>query len=563
VAKQLITNALEIVSFIYMPTNILKFIKKTLTYIMKNTNKLVNALMLILGFCLRSVMRPLVAVGMISTVCIAIGFVQQTQASVVYDHFYNATTPGSPWINRGGTDYTVWTQITIPSTITITGFDYNYDAGASSAVGKTARLHVTNNAPFGMAGSSDAFSPITVSGANLTSDLTSTPGFQTLHGSGFYQSLVSGTYWISINGGDSDFDPYGSASVPGQSLTQVTGGVGELRANEVASFRLIFDVISQEVYAGLTDYGVETIRSYTKAALSMPGYSNDGSARSVRIPVGTSSEPVVSGVSSESVTSIFAGYTHYSTGTDSSINGADYDIRSNGGIVGVRHEVSSLMLGGFLGVDEGEVNSSTLNSDSEALLLGAIASYTIKPEMNLVVTGGITYGSYEFSGTRTTASFDDVGSDVFDIHVGLEGDAYAANDFRVTPFVGFHYIYSDTEAFTETGLGGLSVHAHDYDAFFSEIGVKTEYQLTKQVSLNGNLSYTHNLSGSDKNIGASLGGTPFAVASPGLGNDFFTIGIGAQYQVTEDVRLGINYRAEFSTDADVANGVNVGGSYSF
>jgi len=327
------------------------------------------------------------------------------------------------------------------------------------------------------------------------------------------------------------------------------------------------NLMSPEVYAGFTDFGIETTRSYTKAALSMPGFSEDGSARSVRIPVGTSSEPVVSGVSGESVTSVFAGYTHYSTGTDSSVNGADYDIRSNGGIVGVRHDVNGLMLGGFLGVDEGDVNSSTLNSDSDAFLLGAIASYTIKPEINLIATGGITYGCYDFSGTRFTglgnAAFDEVGSDVYDIHVGLEGDAYAADNIRVTPFVEFHYIYSDTEAFTETGPGALSVDAYDYDAFFSEIGVKAEYQLTKQFSLNGNLSYTQNVSGSEKNIGASLGGTPFAVASPGLGNDFFTIGVGAQCQVTENVRLGINYRAEFSTDAEVANGVNIGGSYSF
>jgi len=326
-------------------------------------------------------------------------------------------------------------------------------------------------------------------------------------------------------------------------------------------------LISPEVYAGFTDYGVETIRSYSKAALSMPGFSNDGSARSLRIPVGTSSEPVVTGVSSKSITSVFAGYTHYSTGTDSSINGADYDIKNYGGIVGVRHDVNGLMLGGFLGVDEGDVNSSTLNSDSDAFLLGAIASYTIKPEINLIATSGITYGCYDFSGTRFTgignASFDEVGSDVFDIHVGLEGDAYAADNIRVTPFIGFHYIYSDTEAFSETGPGALTLDAHDYDAFFSEIGVKAEYQFTKQFSLNGNLSYTQNVSGSEKNIGASLGGTPFAVASPGLGNDFFTIGMGAQYQVTENVRLGINYRAEFSTDAEVANGVNIGGSYSF
>ncbi len=326
------------------------------------------------------------------------------------------------------------------------------------------------------------------------------------------------------------------------------------------------NILSPESYAGFSDYGVQTIKSYTTNALSMPAFSRDGTARSIRIPVGTASEPMVSSGLGDSVTSVFAGYSHYSTGTESSINGADYDISSNGGILGVRHEVNRLTLGGFFAVDEGDVNSATLNSDVDAFLFGAIASYMVKPEMNLMVTGGITYGSYDFSGTRRSlglVTFDDVGSDVLDIHAAIEGDAYSTDKIRVTPFLGFHYINSKTEAFTETGLGALTVAAHDYDAFFTEIGVKSEYQLNEKISLNGNLSFTHNLSGSDKNIGASLGGTPFAVSSPGLGDDILTIGLGAQFQVTEAIRLGINYRAEFNTDAEAANGLSIGGSYSF
>jgi hypothetical protein len=57
---------------------------------------------------------------------------------------------------------------------------------------------------------------------------------------------------------------------------------------------------------------------------------------------------------------------------------------------------------------------------------------------------------------------------------------------------------------TETGYVALSVNAHEYDAFFSEIGVKTEYHWNEKLSFNGNLSYTYNLPGSDKHIGASL-----------------------------------------------------------
>lgn len=331
------------------------------------------------------------------------------------------------------------------------------------------------------------------------------------------------------------------------------------------------NLLSPETYGGFSDYGVQTIKSYTTSALSMSTRSLDGTARSIRIPVGTASsstvESMVSAPSTDAVTSVFGGYTHYDTATDSSINGADYDINSNGGILGVRHDVNRFTIAGFIAADRGEVTSSTLDSDVDAFLLGAFAGYMIQPEINLMVTGGVTYGSYDFSGTRDSlggpVTFDDVGSDVYDIHVAIEGDVYATDKIRVTPFLGLHYIQSETEAFTETGPSALVVDAHDYDALFTEIGIKSEYQLSQQFSVNGNLSYTYNHSGSDKNIGASLGGTPFAVSSPGLGKDFFTIGVGAQYQVTEALRLGANYRAEISSDAETANGFHIGASYSF
>lgn len=323
-------------------------------------------------------------------------------------------------------------------------------------------------------------------------------------------------------------------------------------------------VISPESYAGFADYGTQSIKSYTTAALNMPGYTTGGS---VRIPVGSASASKMSAMSSlKPTTSVFAGYSHYDTGTASSINGADYDITSDGGVAGVRHEIDRFTIGGFFAIDDGDIKSVSLDADAAANLFGAFASYLIKPEMNLIVTGGITYGDYEFSGTRQSlgpVTFGNVASEVYDIHLGIEGDAYSAEKVRVSPFLGFHYISSNTDAFNETGFGALSVDAQSEDAFFSEIGIKAEYDLNQQLSLNGNISYTNNLSNTDKNVGASLGGTPFAVSSPGLGNDFFTVGIGAQYLVNEAISLGINYRAEISSDAETANGVNVSASYSF
>lgn len=335
---------------------------------------------------------------------------------------------------------------------------------------------------------------------------------------------------------------------------------------------LTLNGLSPEGYAGLVDYGIQVTKSYTTAAMSMPGTSIDGSARSVRIPVGTMSEmpPAPAPSIREAHTSVFAGYTHFDTGTDSSVNGADYDITSNGGIVGIRHEVGGLTLAGFIGVDRGDMDSRFIRTDVDGYLFGALASYLIKPEINLAVTGGVTYGNYDYDGTRFTGfgpvSFG-ADSDVFDIHLGIEGDAYSDDKVRISPFLQFHYVTADTDSIRENGPAGnpaaLLVNSLDDDAFFAEIGVKAEYQVSNQFSINGNLSYTHNFLDSDRTVSAVMGGTPFSVSAPGLGENIFTVGVGAQYQVTEAFHLGANYRAEFSDDAEVANGVSIGGSYSF
>ncbi|MFD2257665.1 autotransporter-associated beta strand repeat-containing protein [Luteolibacter algae] len=334
---------------------------------------------------------------------------------------------------------------------------------------------------------------------------------------------------------------------------------------------LTLNGLSPESFAGLTDYGIQVTKAYTTAALSMPGTSIDGSAKSVRIPVGYSGkEPVPEPAPSyrEATTSVFAGYAHFDTGSDSSVNGADYDIDSNGGIVGVRHNVGAFTVAGFLGVDRGEISSSFLDADADGFLLGAIASYVIKPEMNLMVTGGVTYGSYEYDGSSQNVlgrtRFSGVDSDVFDIFAGIEGDAYSDEKLRVSPFLQLHYVTAETDSVNSTGnAAALFVNSLDDDAFFAELGVKAEYQVNRQFSVNGNISYTHNFMDSDRNITARLGGTQFAVTAPGLGEDILTLGVGAQYQINEAFRVGLNYRAEFSSDAETANGLSLGGSYSF
>jgi outer membrane autotransporter protein len=324
--------------------------------------------------------------------------------------------------------------------------------------------------------------------------------------------------------------------------------------------------LSPESYAGMTDYGIQVTKAYTTAALGMPGTSVDGTVKTVRIPMGTTQPPTPAAVRTAS-TSVFAGFAHFDTASDSSSDNADFDINSNGGIAGVRHEIADFTIAGFVGIDQGDISSPTLDVDADGFTIGAIASYMIQPEMNLVATGGITYGSYEYDGDRQsllgTVDFN-ADSDVFDVHFGIEGDAYRAENFRLSPYMQLHYITADTAGFTESGNGSaLLVRGMDEDALFAQIGVKAEYQVTSRFSVNGNVGYTHNFMDSDRQVSAALGGAAFTVNSPGLGEDFVTLGVGAQFQATDALRFGINYRAEFSNDAEAANAISIGASYSF
>ena len=462
--------------------------------------------------------------------------------------------------------------LVVNGTTTLGGSVHVTKLGAEFARGESATL---------IQGNGD----ITVNGAAFTHGY-STRNFLVINNGTDTASLL-GTGVAGVNGNLANIASLNSnqATIANAVNTQIAGK-GNILDTSVGADQIALHVIgdchtdpgaalnqlSPESYAGFVDYGIQVTKSYTNAALSMPGTKINGSAGFVRIPMGTASSskesaPTVT-ESNEASTSVFAGYTHFSTGTDSSSNGADYDIASNGAIFGLRHETCGFTFGGFIGLDQGDVESKTLSADVDGYLLGLATSYLIKPEINLMVTGGITYGNYEFDGTRNTfggsAKFSGVDSDVFDTHLAIEGDAYSNDKLRVTPFLGLHYVNSDTDAFNESGtVSALLINAQDDDAFFTQIGVKSEYQVNNQFSVNANVSYTHNFSDSERQVNAKLGGTPFAVSAPGLGEDFFTLGIGSQYQVSEAFRLGLNYRAEFSADADTANGVILGGSYSF
>lgn len=355
-------------------------------------------------------------------------------------------------------------------------------------------------------------------------------------------------------------DPLGAAVI---AVIEECGGAGD-----------VFDHLSPESDAGFIDYTMHVTRNYTRTAMNMPGSA----------PVAPAQEPIsekgAKGAMAKGVieqpapagryTTVFGGFSHYDVESDSSSNGHDYDIESNGGIVGIRHTMNALTFGGFLGYDEGDVSSRFLNSDVEGWVLGGFASYMLNQENNVTLSGGMTYGSYEFDGTRITqggvASFSGVESDALDIWAAIQGDVWQTDKLRLSPSLGLHYIQADADSIVESGAGtSLTVRGQDEEALLAELELKLEYQAASNFLVLGSVGYTHNFMDADRDLTASFnaGGTPFTVTAPGLGDHSFSAGIGAVWHATEALSFGANYHAEFGSDIDMSNSVGIGASYSF
>jgi hypothetical protein len=333
----------------------------------------------------------------------------------------------------------------------------------------------------------------------------------------------------------------------------------------------VLNLLSPESYAGLVDYGIQVTRNYTRTALMAPG----------AMPV-TPSEPITEkGAKGGKVviepelttrnTTVFAAFSHIDAGTDSSDSSADYNIRSNGGLVGARHSINALSFGGFVGYDEGKISSRFLDADADGYVLGGFVSYLANARHNVLITAGVTYGSYDYDGDREsfTGKYDfSTDSDVLDYYIQVQGDAYKNDRFRVTPSLGLHYIDADVDGFDEEGVfpgTGLNIDGMQDDALLAELEVKFEYAVTSKFLVNGSVGYTHNFSGSERDVDAAfqLGGGGFSVTAPGLGDDIFSVGIGAVWYINEAFSAGFGYRAEFGSDQDVTNAAGIAVSYSF
>ena len=314
-----------------------------------------------------------------------------------------------------------------------------------------------------------------------------------------------------------------------------TGAPGDVSARLGA-----VDAISPEGYAGALDYTLHATRNYT---------------RSVK-----SAAPLVTGKNYE----VVAGLNSFGTGSSSSGNSNDYDLRSTGGYIGLRARGNSeFSFGGFVAFDDGEVDAGRVDLDTSGFILGGFVEFTPTHAESITYWGNMSYGSYEFDGSRnglvSKLSVPGFDGSAFQVGLGVDYLAYAKGGLQFVPGASLNFMTSSVDGFAETGgADALIVNDQDISATYLDIALRLQYQVPNQpISLHGELGWQHNFGDADRDVSATLGSSAFEVNAPGMGDDAVFIGLGINYDFNDRYQIGLSYRGEFRGDAEAFNGVNL------
>ncbi|WP_411826985.1 autotransporter-associated beta strand repeat-containing protein [Luteolibacter sp. AS25] len=339
---------------------------------------------------------------------------------------------------------------------------------------------------------------------------------------------------------------------------------GSTTVGPITSVQLLagLNELSPAGYAGVLDYTLQSTRSYVRNATRTYAPSDAGVRR---VPVGYSSaepEAPLMLVSSGMERDVFAGFSQLDVSADSNVVGEDYRLRSYGGYTGLRISPSAAyQLGFFLAVDEGSVDATGLNLDTDGVVFGAFGRYD---QGSFYTIASASLAQYEISGQRNVlgSSLRVPGHDADAFQLGIETGytVYDRPDFQITPKIGLQYLSADVDGFTETGgPGALTVASQGEDSLLMDMGVLFTYAPKMQRwGLEGEIGWEHDFNDTSRPVSANFGagGAAFTVISPGLGEDALFMGLRGHYDLTESLRFGAGYRGELRDESNVLHSID-------
>jgi uncharacterized protein with beta-barrel porin domain len=195
----------------------------------------------------------------------------------------------------------------------------------------------------------------------------------------------------------------------------------------------------------------------------------------------------------------------------------------------------------------------------------------------------MSYGSYAFDGTRGSASatsagwmpgkvdFDDVDVDAFDLFVGVDGVAWQQDALTLIPSAGLRYAMTTMDSFNEStgGAAGspiaLDVGRDRHESLLVELGLLAQVEVNPKLALWGEGGINIGLLDDGRVLAASFakGSRGMRAEADGLDDDSFYLGCGAVYQITDDIRAAIGYRADMRSGAEAQQELRLSSSWRF
>lgn len=375
---------------------------------------------------------------------------------------------------------------------------------------------------------------------------------------------------------------------------QITSGIADANNPDLlnalsASFgsggldAAVLDRLSPEVYAGFQDYAIHATRSHQRAALEAPSL---GFIQAPRPPQDAGAKHALAAPPAPGRPwEYFAAVDYFDAGTDDSPNHADYDLSGFGFIAGARTSLTDrVRVGGYFAVDSGTVDGALIDADATGWSLGLFAKALVHDRSHTLITGGLSYGKYSFDGSRSSliatsggtwspaaAGFSNVDSDALELFLGASSLVYQNDRFRLLPTAGLRYVCGGMDGFTESAGGpgspvALAVDEDTYQSALAELSLRGEADLTDRLALDGQIGYSISLGGDDPavlNSRFASGSRSFRTTADGLDDDAFFLGLGATWQIRDNLGLGLHWRADFRSDADPENRVGLSAGFRF
>lgn len=229
----------------------------------------------------------------------------------------------------------------------------------------------------------------------------------------------------------------------------------------------------------------------------------------------------------------------------------------------------NLIAGAYAGWNTIEVETSRNDEgDIQTYLLGGYLGYYSD---GLHLNAQAAYGRQSFKTNRSIFGSGDLitadyRGNVFGARVEAGYDVAQIGEFTITPYVAGTYIHSQTDAFSESGLAGVTAGKSGMGAFTAETGVKLggKKQLGNGSSLGlyGKVGVSHDFGKSRRDF--SIAGSEFTSHGSRGSKTNVLVGVTAEYQFNDRLSMYGGADLKLPTDGGkVANSFNVGLSVKF